>query len=124
MVEAPAPMPFCAKTFQIAAGVAPPKRVLSAASIASRASSIDVEPSCSKNASNISWIQRRPPGHCSGGSGEEVADWPSAQRSCSDLLDSGKEPLYFETSWRRTLNIAALHTSPSACTSGPVTSYP
>ena len=56
------PMPLRAKAFHITAWLAPPKRMRSAASIASRASSMLVAPCCSRNESNISVIQRRLPG--------------------------------------------------------------
>ena len=48
--------------------MAPPKRIRSAASIASRASSIETSGGMSSQASYTSWIQRRLPGHWPAGS--------------------------------------------------------
>ena len=62
-------MPRLANASHMTSWSSPWKRIRSAASIASRASSIDVEPCWSRNASNISWTQRRLPGHLRATSG-------------------------------------------------------
>src|SRR6476661_8478805 len=61
-VEAPLPMPRRANASHKTLRSLPSKRILSAAIMASRASSIDVAPCWSRNESKISWIQRRLPG--------------------------------------------------------------
>ena len=99
-VVASAPMPLRAKASHISFWLAPPKRIWSAASIASRASSMLVAPCWSRKESNISCTQRRLPGHWSAGSGELVAV-PCAQRSWSDLSLDGKAPFHLSTrAWR------------------------
>ena len=87
-VEALLPMPRRANASQSAAWLAPPKRIRSAASIASRASSMLVAPCWSRKASKTSCSQRRLPGHWVAGVGVLVAvAW--AQRRLQRLVGRG-----------------------------------
>ena len=108
--------PRRANAAQISGWSAPPKRAWSAARIALRASTIDGAVGMSRNESNASWIQRRLPGHWVTGT------WPSAHCFCSAASDSGNCRLYFAASALRSSKLMATQISPSAWTSGPVTS--
>ena len=116
-------MPLRANACHSTCWFAPPKRIWSAASIASRASSMLVAPCWSRKASNISCTQRRLPGHWSAGSGELVAV-PLAQRCWRALSSYGNEAFHLSTSACRTSHIVPFQISPSAWTSGPVLSKP
>ena len=61
------PIPRRANASQSSAWFAPPKRIMSAARYASRASSMDGAVGMSTIASKTSWIQRRLPGQRSAG---------------------------------------------------------
>lgn len=71
-----------------------------------------------RKASYTIWIHRRLPGHWLAGS------FPLAQAACSVALVAGNEELYLFTSSERSSKFVPFQISPSACTSGPVTSYP
>src|SRR4051794_27595835 len=122
-VEALLPMPRRAKASHSVAWLAPPNRIRSAASIASRASSMLVAPCCSRKASKTSCSQRRLPGHWVAARGVLVAvAW--AQLRLSALLVVGYDALYFATRALRTSHIVPFQISPSAWTSTPGESKP
>ena len=106
-LAAPSPRPRLANAFQSRSWLAPPKRIRSAASIASRASTMltwltDI----SRNESKTSWIQRRLPGQAVTSRAPVahafwIAGVPLPQRRIMAA---------------RMSVLVALHTSPEACT--------
>ena len=107
------PNPRCANPFQSSFWFAPPYRIMSAASIELRASTIVGATGSSSIESNTSWIQRRLPGQfCEGSS-------PAAHCACRSASPAGKAPLYLSISAWRTVLLIATQISPSEWTSFP-----
>jgi hypothetical protein len=110
------PSPCRANSSQSSSWFAPPKRMRSAASWASRACSIDGFVGMSRYESKTSWIQRRLPGQLCGGSS------PLAQAYWRSASSAGKRCSYLSISACLMAKFVLLQISPSACTCGPVMS--
>ena len=110
------PKPCRANSSHSSFWFAPPNRIRSAASWASRAWSMDGFVGMSSIASKRSWTQRRLPGQFCGGSS------PSAHAICRSVSSGGNLPSYFALSAFLMSKLTLLQISPSAWTCGPVRS--
>ena len=112
-LAAPSPRPRLANAFHMMSWLAPPKRMRSAASMASRASTmLTWLTAIRRNESNTSCIQRRLPGQ------SVTCRAPVAHSRCTRALAS---PYRFRKA-ARTSKLVALQTSPEACTCRPTKS--
>ena|SRR5262245_6536567 len=113
LLTAPSPRPRLANAFHRRSWFAPPKRIMSAASMALRdwtmLTGLNV---ISGNESNISWAQRRLPGQ------DVTGVAPFAQDFCS----AGVPAPYRAINADLMSKLVALQTSPDACTCSPTKS--